>query len=462
MNTFKDRPMRRSLRAAALCVCWAAAIGGSTSTWAEDRLAPVAQADPTQTYHVEVVVEAAGELSFKERSEIKTLPTSVSARMSYDEKQRPKDSLGAAVRLYQTARAVIQVDKKPSSPQLRDDRNLVVTEPTEARPLVFSPLASLSAVELDLLQVPFTSLLVDRLLPNKEVGVGDQWAHDETLAAGLLNLDAVSKSELKSTLSTIDDGAARVELQGSVQGALGGVAAEFEIEGRYKFDRTTKRVTWIAAILKEKRSIGHIEPGVTATTKLQMTIAPAATPRDLADTALAEIDLSAQPDHLLLDYASPTGQFALRHERRWHVMTDAREVLSLRLVDRGELVAQCNVRTVLLPDPTKRPTPSQFQADVRRSIDKHFRQFVRVTESENSLGHTIFRAEAVGEVEDLEIHWIYYLVQDKEGRQAVFAFTCEQPMLERLGEADERLIESIRFLGEAVTVGVPTLAPERR
>lgn len=406
--------------------------------------------------HVDLVLDAAGELKFKEQDAIKTVPTSVVARQSYDERRPGDDAVGKTVRIYRSADAKFQVDKQITPSKLREERNIIVAEPTDAQPLLFSAIGPLTFDELDLLQTPFQSLLVDRLLPNKTVAVGDSWKHDDTLVTGLLNLDAVSQSDLTSTLAEVAADAARIEFRGAVQGALGGVATEFEIEGRYKFDLTTKRVSWLAVLLKEKRSIGHVEPGVAATTRLQMVVKPQDVPAELADAALAPYDLESKPDYLLLDYHSQPFKFGLRHDRRWHVMADSNEVLALRLVDRGELVAQCNVRAIELPDPERRPTLAQFQADVRRSIDKHFRQFARVTESENSLGQTVFRAEAVGEVQELEIHWIYYLVQDKAGHQVVFAFTCEQPLLERLGDADQALISTVRFTDDATTAARPT------
>jgi hypothetical protein len=283
------------------------------------------------------------------------------------------------------------------------------------------------------------------LLPGKSVKIAESWKQDDTVLCSLLNLDAVSQSDVTSTLGEVTDQAARVEFKGVVQGALGGVAAEFDVVGRYKFDRTIDRITWLAVLLKEKRAIGHVEPGVEATTRLQLTVAPIAEPADLSAAELRDVDLSPYPELLKLEHVSQRGGYRLDYDRRWHVMTDADDVLSLRLVDRGELVAQCNVRHLTIPDPSRSPSLTQFQADIRRSLDKNFGQFVRATEGTNSLGQTIFRAEAAGAVEEITIHWIYYLVLDPSGRQVVFAFTVEQPLLERLGEADQELIGTVRF-----------------
>ena len=422
-----------------------------------------AEPDAESTVRVDVVVEAAGELKFREKETVKSLTTAVTARLGYEEKPLPSAEVPLrSIRAYRTAEAKIQVDQTTLEPKLAAERNLVIVQGTDAQPLVYSPLGPLSTDELELLQIPFNSLLIDAMLPNKEAAIGDSWKLQDALLTGLLNLDAVSASDVSSKLAEIDAESARVEFQGSVQGALGGVAAEFEITGRYKFNLKAKRISWLAALVKEKRAIGHVEPGVVATTRIQMVIAPAVEPEELHAANLRELTLDPVPETVRLSYASIPGKFRLEHDRRWHVMTDAREVLSLRMVDRGELIAQCNVRSIPLADPERRPTLAQFQADIRRSLDAHFRQFAKVGESQNSLGQTIFRAEAIGTVQELEIHWLYYLVCDPNGRQVVLAFTVEEPMLERLGTGDADLVGTVRFLADEATAARPTPAPATR
>ncbi|MCE9606901.1 MAG: hypothetical protein K8U03_18595 [Planctomycetia bacterium] len=421
-----------------------------------ELIGSVAKADVSK---VEAVLEIGGVLTLKEKSGIKSLPTSVVARFAYDEKLLD-DTADArrSARNYRQAEAKYVVDKLTTEAKLDDARKLFLIRTTDAQPEMLCPLAPLTADELDLVQIPFNSLLVEQLLPSKEVAVGDAWTHTDRFIAGLLNLDAVSQTTVASVLTEIDDTSARIELKGVVQGAIDGVATEIEITGRYKFDRAQKRVTWLAVLMKEKRSIGHVEPGLEVQSRLQMVIAPTTEPEALNNDNLEEVVAGPTADALRIRYSSSDKLFAFDHDRRWHVMADRANVLSLRMVDRGELVAQCNVTSVVLPDATRRPTLAQFQADVRRSLDKHFGQFTQVTEAENSLGHTVFRAEATGEVEELAITWIYYLVQDAHGRQTVFAFTCEQPMLERMAGADEEIISTLQFAAPVNTAAQPTPA----
>jgi hypothetical protein len=126
-------------------------------------------------------------------------------------------------------------------------------------------------------------------------------------------------------------------------------------------------------------------------------------------------------------------------------MADAGDLLALRYLDRGELVAQCNVSSLADVPPGKEPTLSDFQHDLERSLGNNFERFLEASEATNSLGHHIYRVIAEGRVSDLAIQWHYFLIADREGHVAVLAFTVESDLAERFGDADELLAATIEF-----------------
>jgi len=418
---------------------------------------------PGSCSQVKTVFEAAGQLRFRAGSAVKELPTQVVANFSYDEKQLPGETGLLAARHYRSAEAKILIDKTTTPVTLHPECRDVVVEATDAQPNLYSPTRALAADQLDLLQVPATSLLIEQLLPGKELKTGETWTTEHTPWAGLLNLDAVSKSEVVGTLVAVDaaTSSARIEFKGLVQGAVGGVASDIDVAGRATFDLRQNRITWLGLVIKERRAIGHVEPGVEMTAKLQMSVASIPEPAELGWARIEDVPNPTPPEALLLRLESTRGRYQLRHERRWHVMSDRDEVLSLRMVDRGDLVAQCNITSVAGSDAGKRPGLAEFQADIRRSLGSNFEQFAAAGESQNSLGHTILRVEAIGKVDDLDITWRYFLVLDGTGRQVVFAFTCETPMLERLGTGAENLVATLRWADEESTAQ-PTPAPVLR
>jgi hypothetical protein len=418
---------------------------------------------PGSCAQVRTVFEAAGQLKFRAGEAVKELPTQVTANFVYDEKQFPGEAGLLAARHYRTAEAKIVVDKTTTDSQLHAECRDVVVEATESQLNLYCPTKPLSGEQLDLLQTPASSLLIEQLLPGKELTVGQTWTTESAPWAGLLNLDAVSRSQVVGTLVGIDaaTGAARLELKGLVQGAIGGVASDIDLAGRASFDPRQHRITWLGLVIKEKRAIGHVEPGVDITAKLQMAVAPVPESQELAWARPEEVPSPTPPEALMLGLEAPRGRYHLQHERRWHVMSDREEVLSLRMVDRGELVAQCNITSVPAAEAGKVPGLEEFQSHIRRSLGSNFEQFVTAGESQNSLGHTTFRVEAIGKVDGLEITWRYFLVLDGSGRQVVFAFTCETPMLERLGAAAETMVATLRWADEESTAQ-PTPAPVLR
>ena len=81
----------------------------------------------------------------KDKAGEQKLPISVAAKLAYDERRldrRRRDTQPApplAVRYYDTAEAVIKVDDSGRTPQLPDDRRLIVLEQAEQRPALVLP-----------------------------------------------------------------------------------------------------------------------------------------------------------------------------------------------------------------------------------------------------------------------------------------------------------------------------------
>ncbi len=456
-------PVYAALAGLIVLVPWASLVQA-----AEQNLAP--QRAAGEVSRVEVLLEVGGDLSLFDDKEkqLRPLKMSVVGSMVYNEKllpgaaDQPAGEL-RALREYARSDAVIKIDKGGTKPKLRDERLLMAVSSDDRGVTLFSPAGPLTREELDLLQIPGCSLLVERLLPDRAVSPGDEWQHSNDLMSALLNLDAVSECDVTSHFKEANASAAQIELSGKVRGAVEGVATEIEVKGRYKFDLAARRVTWLALLVKEKRSIGHVSPGVDVVARLQMKIIPGVESQALADPALAELAFSPSPELTLLEYQSARGHFRFLHERRWHVVSEEPNAVALRMVDRGELVAQCNISALEPVAAGKRMTLDRFQEDVKRALGKNLDRFMSAGESTNSAGHDLCRLVAVGEVEKLPIQWNYYLVADAQGHQAALAFTMETELVDRFGTSAEPFVSTFEFVPEKKeTAAQPTLAPVRK
>src|SRR5262249_58085648 len=85
------------------------------------------------------------------------------------------------------------------------------------------------------------------------------------------------------------------------------------------------------------------------------------------------------------EYVSDPKGYRFTYDRRWHIIREEPTLVVMRLVDRGELVAQCNVSPSDLSltkaegggEAAGFPELSQFQTQVQEALGKLFGHFER-------------------------------------------------------------------------------------
>jgi hypothetical protein len=423
---------------------------------------PAEQSKPGRTFHssrqagqidiVKVQFKVGGEIIDVVNGKQQREKMSVDCHLDYEEKTSevaadPKQ-FSRAVRYYNQAEAAIKIGPAEFKPVLTPEHTLIAAEITPQAVLLFSPRAGMTREELDLIDVPGDSLLLDRFLPDETLAVGDAWKHSEKLMAQFLGLDEVGQTDVQSTLKEVTDKVARFEMAGKVEGAVNGVTTAIEIKARYRFDRKRGRLDWLGMLIKEKRQSSPVSDGVEAVAQLQMTIFPAEKTEHLNEADLKDLPLQATPELLRLSHLSKAGPGAweISYDRDWHLYRDLQDSAVLRRVERGELIAQCNLSSLGRQKPDKLVSREDFQEDIKRALDKNFREFVEAGQSRDEFDRRVLRVVARGAEADLPIRWIYYHLADKQGRQMSFVFTMEEKYAERFGQADRELLGSLRFV----------------
>lgn len=400
--------------------------------------------------HVNVALRVDGTLQPSADPKVPKLELKVRGGFSYDER-RVDDCTDlnnrCSIRYYHEAQAAIQVDKNADSPKLRDEQRWISVRATKKSLSISAPHGPLTRDELEMIDLPGNSLVLDRLLPEGAVRIGDTWPITAEPMPALLALDVASQSGVKAELTEVHDDLARIKLAGTVQGAVGGVATEMRLDGQADFDLVHRRLKTVHLIIREKRSLGFVSPGLDVKAQIAIEITPLAGSDQLADAAVKEAieatkEQDAHPQPLLLESA---GHFQLFCDRRWHATRDDAELVVLRYVDRGELVAQGNISPLPNLPAGQNVNLEQFQDEVKRSLGKHFGEFEAVAEGKTSSGLRLLKVFAVGTVSELPIEWRYYLVLDSHGRRAALAFTLEGKLIERFADADAPLVDSLQF-----------------
>jgi hypothetical protein len=425
---------------------------------------------PNQVDRVEGTLEVGGDQVPFDNPKAERPKLSVVAKLGYDEKLLELAEAGGppvrSIRYYDVTDVVIKVGDLSDKPNLRSDRRLIGAATDGRRVTLFSPSGPLTRGELDLIDVLGNSLLLDRLLPDRPVAVGDAWSHPNELMAALFGLDEVTKCEVQSKLSTIKDNSAIIEAAGSVEGKACGASAAIEMKAKYRFDLRTRRINWFGLAVRENQSPGYAQHGIDVVARLQVQIAPKAQSERLSEAALAGAALNATPQSTQLSYQPPGGGWSFIHDRTWYVRVDEHDRAILRLIDGGQWVANCTVSPVAKAAADNDVTLEQFQEDIKVALGKSFGQLIKAGQWAGPTGYRIFRVEIQGTIpvelegkkSDLPMEWHYYRVADDQGRQVAFAFTAEQSLVPRLGQADKVLVESLRFAEAGVAA--KDVAPE--
>jgi hypothetical protein len=377
------------------------------------------------------------------------------ATLKYRERRLPGAGRESAalrsVRYFEEADASIEVSQQTTSSRLRDARRLIVAEGRRDGVLSYSSAGPLTYNELQLLRVPGDSLAAVALLPPKEVEPGEKWRADSWVVQMLTATEAVLKSDLSCELVSVESGVAKVSFTGNVEGATDGASATVGVTGHYLFDIAKKHLKHLELTQTEKRSVGPVSPGMDVTAKMVLDRAPTNIAAPLDDALLDKVPLEPEPARLLLSFASPWDA-RFFYERQWHVFHQTEQLAVLRLLDKGSLIAQCNISRIPPAAPGKHTPETQFQNDIKTALGEKLKSIVKAEELPRNDKRFVYRVTAEGVTNDVPMHWIYYLCADPSGRQMAFVFAVETKLLERLGDRHHSIVDALEFLP-------PTAAP---
>jgi hypothetical protein len=439
----------RTAAAGSLAICLAGVSSSSLLAAEPVKLRP-AKPDATPV-HVTAQLEVGGHLKVandsKSEQKPETLPMSVVGQFAYDE-QRVDDGADAdrrmSVRLYDQTPAVIKVGAQVTKPQLREDRKLIAAVATKTGAYLCAPAGPLSREELELIDLPANSLLLDELLPEGEVEAGRRWKPTDDTLAQLLNLDAVGHTEVECVLVAANDGVGEVTIEGTLGGAVDGVATEIELKGKLLVDLARTAPKSLLLAIKEQRGISHVSPGLDVVAKIKLTLTPAQESKLITSDVLKDAKLPQTDEAPALEYVSESKGYRFLYDRRWHITREEPDLLIMRLIERGDLLAQVNV----MPS-TKALEPlelQEYQDSVETILGKMFGKFERASQRGTESGLRVLQTYVLGAAQELPIEWRYYLVSDKQGHGLSVVFTLEAPLADQFSDQDKPLVDSVEFM----------------
>ncbi|MCA9260686.1 MAG: hypothetical protein KDA61_15845 [Planctomycetales bacterium] len=424
----------------------------------EPRLQPGDEAE------VEITLEMGGKLIVADAQgkEVR-LPVSAVGKLEFHQQLLSWDLAATNsvrdVRRYHSAAATLKSDAAGAERKLDSNSTTVVAAILDGRLMANGLDAPLTREQADLIDTMADPLTLDRLLPNREVEKGEKWSHDKEAIASLLGMDHVAACTAESEITGVSNGQVQIRMAGTADGVIDGAATELELQAAYLYHPGEGRITKFNLAVREERKPGEASPGLDATAKLSIHVQPS-TRGASSESEFSVEDLNraasfseAEVRQLAID--APQRGFRFRHDNAWIVTAEPRDLLSLRLLKGGEMIAHCNVSALPSGSADQSTTLADFERDVRHSLGEKAEQVAAAKEWTTSAGHRCFGVFVDGKVDDAAIQWRYYLVSDDSLGATSVSVTVEQTWLADFADADRLIVDSLELLPRAATPAEP-------
>ncbi len=360
--------------------------------------------------------------------------------------QAGSDTVGTvrALRLYQPPRVVMMVGQVRLVPRLRESRRTILMSSQDGKVAVTSLSGALTREEHDLVRNQGDSALLPLLLPVDPVETGDRWQISPRLVAAMLNLDQVHRTTVQGSLAGVKESVATVQLTGEVTGAVESVRADVSLRGTLQVNLRHRLVERLELEIEEKRAIGRAQPGLDVKAQLLLTIHPLKDPFQLSADHLEQAARHPAPGDELLEFQPRHADYRLLHNPRWHVTSDRSSLSLMRYIEQGKVLSQCAISR--LPTGSQVPvTLDRFQQDVRESLGSSFLRLVDASQETTMNKLRVMRVVAEGVSEELPVQWIYYHVEDHQGRRVAASFSVPTALVDDFGREDRSLMRTLYF-----------------
>jgi hypothetical protein len=399
-------------------------------------------------FRVELTMALKGKITVQQQGETMSFPHEAEARHVYVERVLVASG-GVAdktTRHYEKAEATITFNKQPGGKRaLRHERAFMVAHRSKDEMLVYCPKGRLTREEKELTE-HFDSLLVPGLVPGKAVAVGESWKLGTPAALALCDLDGLIEHDLTCKLDEVKDGLAAVSITGTAAGISMGAQVKLLVSARYQFDTKENRVVAVEWKQSDQRQQGPVSPALSADVVVQLKRTAIPEPAELGKFALVQVPAEPPAALLDLDYRDPRGRFEFHHGREWHVVSAEESTqLVLRLMDRGDFIAQATISPWKKGDPKETMSLEKFYEAMKTTPGWHEEHLLEKTELKADKGHALHRVTASGTLDDVKTVQSFYLVAGPKGEQLIVSFSVVPSQVQKLGARDLELVRNITF-----------------
>ncbi len=415
--------------------------------WAQSAVLtePIAAGD---CFQVQIDMKLTGEMSIVKGNDPLTLK--MEAEGSHDLHERvmtlaPTGLVEKSARVYDRAVAVIGVGSDKTEKRLRPERKLIVAHRLRDGLIAYCPTAALTRSEVDVTSDHFDLLSLVGLLPGKEVAVGDTWKLSSAAVQGLCNFEGLTGQTVTGKLESVKDDLAVFIVTGTADGIDMGTLVKLTIAGRGHFDLKSKRLVRLEWNQKDERDAGPVSPATKVETKTTVIRKLIPQPADLSDVALISVPSNEpRPEQTQLEHRDPKGRFELTYGREWQVVSQNENRLIMRMMDRGDFIAQLTLTPWESAEKDKPMSMEQFRQAMNATPGWELERELQAGDvDKTNKTKSIYRLSMLGQLDGIPVMQNFYLVATPEGQQVVAAFTLTPKQADKLGARDLALVTSM-------------------
>lgn len=447
---------RTTLSAAALLVC-----GGAASAQSVTLAEKAAPCDCVRTH---LSMKLAGEMRVVKDGKAASLKLTATGEHEFAERflSVGHGQIEKVARAYESAKAVINLEASRSERTLRAERRLVVAQRHKGESLVYAAGGPFSPEEYELVNGHFDTLSVSGLMPGRAVKVGESWKVTPEAAQALCFFEGLTGQDLECVLREVKDGVARLEVHGTANGIDQGALVKVTVRAICRFDVAASRVVGLDWTQTDEREQGPASPAANVETTVTLTRQAIPQPASLSDVALVSVPEGFEPPANLVQLQyhheskerhegkGPEQQrvFDLVYGRDWQIVGQSDEHVVMRLLDRGDFVAQVTVTPWESAKPGDHMTPQAFQAEMAKTKGWSQEQVQEEQELPPESGGWLYRYIASGSMDNMKVVQNFYLVAGPNGDQVVVAFTMTPSQASKLGTRDLTFVRGLTLPGQ--------------
>src|SRR5262249_8678882 len=138
------------------------------------------------------------------------------------------------------------------------------------------------------------------------------------------------------------------------------------------------------------------------------------------------------------------GRYEVLHPREWHMVsaTDRHQVL--RLMDRGDFIAQATITPWSAAEKGQHLSPDAFKEAMYGAPGFELTKELQADEvPTDQKDRWVYRLSAAGELDGVEVLQNFYLIAAPGGEQVVVTFTMTPKQAEKLGTRDLSFVGSL-------------------